>query len=116
LSKGNRLPFPPSGRVRIIGEEPQGPPAGRYYYEVPAMIRYPGEPLDADSFEFWFPMPLEGIRYKTLSKSILAELQRLEPGKPAPKVVPLAPFFLGFIPQEELDRRAEEEKKLTVIQ
>lgn len=114
--KGQRMPFPPSARVPIIGERPDAPPVGKYFYQVPALILREGQAMDADSFEFAFPMPLEGVRFKNLAPSIAKTLQESNPDLPAAKVVVLAPFFLGFVPQEELDRQAEAETAGSVVQ
>lgn len=115
--KGQRLKFPPSGRVQIIGErEPQAPPAGRYFYQVPVLIQRPGCALEADTLEYSFPAPLEGIRFKQIARSIATDLKEKAPELPEPKVVPLSPFFLGFVPQEEIDRQAGPDLSTETIQ
>lgn len=112
----SRIPFPPSARIPIIGEKPEALPAGLFYYEIAALIMRPGEPLTADAFEFSFPMPLEGIRYKKLPGWIADRLAAREAERPRPSVVVVSNFLLGFVPQEEIDRQAEAEKETVTIQ
>lgn len=96
-------PFPGFSRgLPIIGEN-KGPAPGAYYYQVPALIKRAGEPLDAETFEICISQPLEGVRFKTLASQI-AEGQRMG-DDPPPKVILLPPFFLGFVPQDEVDRQ-----------
>jgi len=104
---GNRLPFPAPGRIPIVGESPAALPQGRFYYQVPCLIQWSGQTLQADSFELYFPMPLEGVRFKVIPDIVVAHLKDAHPDHdPAGlKVVPLQPFFLGFVPQEEIDKQ-----------
>jgi hypothetical protein len=103
-SNGRTVPFPGFSRgVPIVGAKPEAPPAGRHYYQVPALIQRPEKPLEAESFEAWFPAPMNGVYFKTLEDDVRKSL-----GDPDAKVVLLAPVFLGFVPQEEVDRREAE--------
>lgn len=93
--------------IPIVGERATAPLPGRYFYEVPCLIQWPGQPLEAESFEFGFAGPMEGVRFKTVPESVREALMAREHGKEgAPRVVALAPVFLGFVPQEEVDRKA----------
>jgi hypothetical protein len=112
----NRLPFPPSGRIPIVGQKPDAPPAGLFYYEIAAFVMRPGEPLTAEAFEFSFPTPLEGIRYKKLPEWIADRLIAREPERVRPSVVVCSQFLLGFVPQEEIDRQAAAAAETVTIQ
>jgi hypothetical protein len=104
--KGRRIPFPASGRIPIVGERPTALPEGRHYYHVPALIQRPGQPLEADAFEAYFAMPINGVYFSEMQADITKKLTK--EGEEPPKVILLQPVFLGFIPQEELDRRERE--------
>ena len=91
--------------IPIVGQS-QKPPAGAYFYEVPALIRREGQPLDADSYEVRVPAPLEGVRFKALAGQLASALHESAPDLPAPKLILLAPIFLGFVPQEVLEAQA----------
>ena len=73
---------------------------------MPALIRREGQPLDADSYEVRVPAPLEGVRFKALAAQLAAALHESAPDLPAPRLILLAPIFLGFVPQEVLDAQA----------
>lgn len=110
MKNGRTPPFPGFSRgIPIVGQpRPDAPPAGAYFYQVPALIQRAGAPLAADSFEVRLPTPMVGTQFKRLEGEIAASLAGVE-GAPAPKVVLLAPFFLGFVPQEELERQEREQ-------
>ncbi len=96
-------PFPGFSRgVPIVGQRVD-PPKGRYFYQVPALIRREGEPLDADSFEVAYPIPMNGAHAKALAVQIQQKLQQVAPERPAPRVILLSPILLGFVPQEAID-------------
>jgi hypothetical protein len=101
------LPFPGFSRgIPIVGQAPDAPPAGLYYYQVPVLVMRDGQSLTADSLEFRFPQPLEGLRFKALPGAAAEHLKKKSPELAEPKVVVLAPFFLGFVPQEVIDKAA----------
>ena len=108
-------PFPgfsrglPISGVPIVGQAPEGPPAGLYYYQVPVLVMRDGQPLAADSVEFRFPQPLEGVRFKTLPGAVAAHLKQKSPELAEPKIVVLSPYFLGFVPQEVIDKAAAQD-------
>lgn len=102
---GRTLPFPGFSRgLPIVGARPEMPPEGRYYYHVPILISRPGAPLEADSYEANFPLPIEGVQLLALVRDIEASLKGAAPDLAAPRVVPLTPFLLGFIPQSEIEK------------
>lgn len=96
--------------VPIVGQCEAAPPAGKYFYSVPVLVQRAGHGLEAEAYECQFPMPLTGVHFMQIGKSVRDDLKKRYPDEPAPKVVPLTPFFLGFIPQAELDRQADAEK------
>jgi len=96
----------PMNGVPILGQAPEGPPAGLYYYQVAVLVLRDGQALTADSVELRFPEPLEGRRFKTLPAAIATHLQKQAPELAEPKIVVLSPFFLGFVAQEVIDQVA----------
>lgn len=116
-TNGRSAPFPGFSRgIPLVGQRPEAPPKGRHYYHVPVLIQRPGQPLEADAYECYFPMPMNGIYFQALQKDITGTLT--VDGQPAPKVIALQPVFLGFVPQKELDRqeRDKAEKKVELVQ
>lgn len=99
-------PFPGFSRgIPIIGQpqpKPGAPPPGAYYYQVPALIQRPGAALEIETYEVRLPQPMEGVRFTALQRQVADELAG---DGPRPKVVLLAPYFLGFVPQEEVERQ-----------
>lgn len=107
--------------IPIIGQQREGPASGAYYYWLPVLIQWEGQQLEADGFECEFSMPLEGTQYLRMAAKLRASVAERHPDRPAPRLVPLAPVFLGFVPQAELERRAaaaqaEESKPEVAIQ
>lgn len=96
-------PFPGFSRgLPIVGQGEPRPAAGAYFYQVPVLVNREGRALAADSYEIRLPMPLEGVRFKSLAAQITEEVRKKEPDAPAPTVVLLQPIFLGFIPEDRL--------------
>lgn len=117
---GRTLPFKgfsrgvPVAGLPIIGERrPDAPPEGGYFYQVNVFIRREGQPLDMDSVEVKLPAPIEGMTFKGLQEQIAGDIRARDPEGPPATVILQQPIFLGFIPQEELDRRAAERAAVT---
>ncbi len=114
---GRGAPFPGFSRgVPLVGERPQ-PPKGRFYYYVPVLVRREGLPLDADEVQIWFAQQLNGINFQAIAPQAVQYLKAKSPDLPEPSVVVLAPTFLAFVPQEEIDRQEREaNSKIEVVQ
>lgn len=102
--------------IPIIGEDkPAAQPEGLYYYHVPVLVQRPGKQVEASSFEAHFPQQLDGMNFLGITRRYEAEvhgpkaptlMQRMlralrlqrEPARTV--VVPLAPYFLGFVAKQ----------------
>lgn len=117
---GRTVPFPGFSRgVPIVGQPmPQAAPEGKYFYNVVALIRRDGHPLDAMDYEANFPLPMNGVHFMALRAEIANQIKAERPDLPEPRVMLLAPQLLGFVPKEELERQEREaaEKKVEVVQ
>ena len=103
------MPFPGFSRgVPIVGQRPPEPPPGRYFYQVAVFVMRTGEPLSAESLEVQMAKPLDGFGYKALTPMIVKSLQEKAPEQPAPRVVIVNVWELGFITQEAIERAQEQ--------
>ena len=99
------MPFPGFSRgVPIVGQRPPEPPPGRYFYQVAVLVMREGQPLSAESLEIQLSKPLDGFDYKRLPPTIVESLKAAAPDPPAPRVVIVNVWELGFIPQEAIER------------
>lgn len=93
------------GDIQIVGQQPAAPPAGRYLYAVPCLIKRENGELDIDSVNVDYPAEMGGGEFQALKRQAREALKQ-QPGAPIVKIVLLQPTFLGFVPQEVVDRIA----------
>lgn len=115
VRNGRTAPFPGFSRgvpIPIVGQK-AAEPVGRYFYNVPVLVQRQGQQLQAEAYEYSFEVPFNGVHLAQVRRAIAEELKAEAPDQPAPAVVPLQPIFLGFIPQEELDRQEQQQADKT---